>query len=100
MQDLIFHQLHPENKVLFCQDTEKKKKYPQAQWCHFTPFVSSSDGLLSLGKEETELVKKRLASLNEHCNSPYHTIIACKDLEFLQRALAQDYYSILKMGQA
>ena len=50
-------------KVLCRQETEKKKKYLQAcldQRRNFTPFVSSTDGLM--GREATALVK-RLASM-------------------------------------
>jgi hypothetical protein len=51
-------------KVLCCQETEKKKKYLQAcldQWRNFTLFVrSSTDGLM--GREATALVKQ-LASM-------------------------------------
>jgi hypothetical protein len=45
-------------KLIYCQGMGKKKKYLQAcvdQQRHFTPFVSSTDGLL--GKEATVLVK-------------------------------------------
>eukprot|EP00978_Attheya_sp_CCMP212_P013542 scaffold33998_cov62-Attheya_sp.AAC.2 len=51
-------------KVLCHQETEKKKKYLQAcldQPRNFTPFVSSTDGLM--GREATALVKKRLSSM-------------------------------------
>jgi hypothetical protein len=48
----------PEKVLLCLQETEKKKKYLQAcldQRRNFTPFVSSTDGLM--GREATALVK-------------------------------------------
>eukprot|EP00978_Attheya_sp_CCMP212_P026823 scaffold88952_cov32-Attheya_sp.AAC.2 len=68
--------------------------------CHFTPFVGSCDELLSLGKEATELVKSRLLASKTVSSCWRTTYSKEEDLEFLQRELALDYYSILKMGQA
>jgi hypothetical protein len=73
--DAKFNRSEDPDKVLAAHEREKKKKYLGAcleQRRHFSPFVVSTDGLLS--KEAKILLRKLSARLAEKWEKPYSEV--------------------------